>query len=90
MGNCIRTCEFSDNNEIQVSFEYSYDNNNNQIKTIERTAEGNIWDWTEIVIEPETKLKVWLAKDENGKIIHTHSGYSPGSETEFFEKLKTM
>lgn len=70
LGNCIRTCEFSDNNEIQVSFEYSYDNNNNQIKAIERTAEGSIWDWTEIVIESNTNLKLWLSKDENGIIIH--------------------
>ena len=69
-GNCIRTIEYSDTDELQVSFEHSYDNNNNQIKTIERTAEGNIWDWTEIVIEPDTNLKVYLSKDESGKIIH--------------------
>ena len=69
-GNCIKTSEYSDNNEIQVSFEYSYDNNNNQVKAIERTAEGDIWDWTEIVIEPNNNLKIWLAKDENGNVIH--------------------
>jgi hypothetical protein len=69
-GNCIMICEVADNNEIQVSFEYSYDKDNNQIKAIERTAEGEIWDWNEIVLEQENNLKVWLAKDENGKIIH--------------------
>ena len=88
-GNCIRTCDFSDNNEIQVSFEYSYDNNNNQIKTIERTAEGNIWDWTEIVIEPDTSLKIWLAKDENGNIIHkTVENLLDHSEKRFKDKDK--
>ena len=42
-GNCIKTFEFSDNDEIQASFEYTYDNNDTQVKAIERTAEGNIW-----------------------------------------------
>ncbi len=69
-GNCIRTVEYSDTDELQVSFEYSYDNENNQVKAIERTAEGNIWDWTEIINEPTKNLKIWLAKDENEKIIH--------------------
>jgi len=69
-GNCFKTIEYSVSDEIQVSFEYGYDNSNNQIKTIERTAEGDIWDWTENVIKPNNNLKVWLAKDENGKIIH--------------------
>lgn len=69
-GNCVRAFEFADSDEIQVSFEYSFDNNNNHIKTIERTAEGNIWDWTEVILEPNSNLKIWLAKDENGHIIH--------------------
>ncbi len=53
-----------------MSFEYSYDNNSNQIKAIERTAEGDIWDWTEIEIKPNSNLKVWLSKDGNGNMIH--------------------
>ena len=69
-GNCIKTNEYSCNNEIQVSFEYNYDNYNNQVKVIERTADGGICDWTEIVIAPNNNLKVWLAKDENGNVIH--------------------
>ncbi|MDT3738806.1 MAG: hypothetical protein RO257_04820 [Candidatus Kapabacteria bacterium] len=69
-GNCIQTFEYSDKDELQVCFEYTYDNDNNQIKALERTAEGNIWDWTEIVLEPKNNLKIWLAKDENGNIIH--------------------
>lgn len=83
-GNCIRTVEYSDTDELQVSFEYSYDNDNNQIKAIERTAEGNIWDWTEIVHEPNKNLKIWLAKDENGNIIHkTIENLLDGSEQRF-------
>lgn len=83
-GNCIRTIEYSDTDELQVSFEYSYDNDNNQIKAIERTAEGNIWDWTEIVNEPNKSLKIWLAKDENGNIIHkTIENLLDGSEQRF-------
>ncbi len=87
-GNCIRTFEYSDNDELQVSFEYSYDNNNNQIKAIERTPEGLIWDWTEIVIEPNRNLKVWLAKDENGNIIHkTIENLLDGSQQRFNRRL---
>lgn len=88
-GNCIRTFEYSDYDELQVSFEYSYDNNNNQIKAIERTAEGLIWDWTEIVNEPNRNLKVWLAKDENGNIIHkTIENLLDGSQQRFNNENK--
>ena len=83
-GNCIRTIEYSDTDELQVSFEYSYDNDNNQVKAIERTAERNIWDWTEIVNEPNNNLKIWLAKDENGNTIHkTIENLHDGSEQRF-------
>lgn len=83
-GNCIRIVEYSDTDELQVSFEYSYDNDNKQIKAIERTAEGNIWDWTEIVYEPNKNLKIWLAKNENGNIIHkTIENLLDGSEQRF-------
>jgi urease beta subunit len=68
--NCTKTVEYSGDHIIQVSFEYQYDNTNNQIKAIERTAEGDIWDWTEIIIKPNNNLKIWLAKDEGGNIIH--------------------
>ncbi len=86
-GNCIKTYEYSDDNELQVSFEYRYDNNNNQIKAIERTAEGDIWDWTEIAIEPDSNLKVWLAKDKNGNIIHkTEENLLDHSEKRFNDK----
>jgi hypothetical protein len=83
-GNCIRAIEYSDTDELQGSFEYSYDNDNTQVKAIERTAEGNIWDWTEIVNEPNRNLKIWLAKDENGNIIHrTIENLLDGSEQRF-------
>lgn len=86
-GNCIRTVEYSDADGLQVSFEYSYDNNNNQIKAIERTAEGNIGDWTEIVNEPNKNLKIWLAKDEKGNIIHkTEENLLDHSERRFNSK----
>jgi hypothetical protein len=83
-GNCIRIFEYSETDELQVSFEYSYDNENNQIKAIERTAQGLIWDWTEIAFEPNSNLKIWLAKDENGIIIHkTVENLTDGSEQRF-------
>jgi hypothetical protein len=88
-GNCFRIVEYSDTDEQQVSFEYSYDNDNNQIKAIERTAEGNIWDWTEIVNEPNKNLKIWLAKDEKGNIIHkTIENLLDHSEKRFNDKDK--
>lgn len=68
--NHIKTTDFSDDNQFQGSFEYTYDTNNTQIKTIERTVDGSIYDWTEIIEQPENNLKIWLAKDSDGKIIH--------------------
>ncbi len=88
-GNCIRTFEYSDNDELQVSFEYFYDESNNQIKAIERTAEGLIWDWTEIIFEPKNNLKIWLAKDDDGNIIHkTVENLIDGSEQRFNSEEK--
>ena len=68
--NYIKTTDFSDDNQFQGSFEYTYDTNNTQIKTIERTVDGSIYDWTEIIEQPENNLKIWLAKGSDGKIIH--------------------
>ncbi len=67
--NCIKKTEYSNNNTIQVSFEYYYDGKN-LIKTIERTAEGEIWNWTEILTDAKNNIKIYLAKDENGLVIH--------------------
>lgn len=87
IGNCIKTIEYSYNKEVQVIFEYDYDTNNNQIKAIERTAKGDIWDWTEIVFEPTNNLKVWIAKEQDGKIIHkTEENLLDHSEKRFNEK----
>lgn len=68
--NCIKTTGFSNDNQFQGSFEYTYDTLGNHIKTIERTVDGTIYDWTEVIEQPEDNLKVWLAKDSDGKIIH--------------------
>lgn len=82
--NCIRTTDFSDDNQFQGSFEYTYDDNNNQIKEIEQTVDGSIYNWTEVIEQPENKLKIWLAKDESGKIIHkTIEDLLDGSEQRF-------
>ncbi len=88
-GNCISIFEHSDNDELQVSFEYGYDDSNNQIKAIERTAEGLIWEWTEILFEPNNNLKIWLTKEENGNIIHrTVENLLNGSEQRFDNENK--
>jgi hypothetical protein len=68
--NCIKATDFSNDNQFQRSFEYTYDTNNNQIKTIERTVDGSIYDWTEVIEQPENNLKIWLAMNSEGKIIH--------------------
>ena len=68
--NCIKTTDFSNDNQFQGSLEYTYDTNNTQIKTIERTVDGSICDWTEIIEQPENNLKIWFTKDSDGKIIH--------------------
>lgn len=69
-GNCIKTLSFSNQNEFQGSFEYTYNSNNNVIRTIEREFDDSIFDWTEEIEQPENNLKIWLSKDKNGVIIH--------------------
>ncbi|ESU18409.1 hypothetical protein FCR2A7T_29820 [Flavobacterium cauense R2A-7] len=69
-GNCIKTINFSKENEFQGSFEYTYNSSNNIVKTIERTIDSSIYNWYEEIEQPESNLKIWLSKDKNGAIIH--------------------
>lgn len=88
-GNCIKTTDFSNDNEFQGSIEYTYDTNNTQIKAIERTVDGSIYDWTEVIEQPENNLKFWLAKDSDGNIIHkTVENLLDHSEKRFNNKDK--
>ncbi|MGB3008095.1 MAG: TlpA disulfide reductase family protein [Chitinophagaceae bacterium] len=66
-------------------------------KRVKPLVNGKGWPF-KILLDTNQELKRRLGISDmpyvivvkNGKIIHTHSGYTPGSETEFFEKLKTM
>lgn len=69
-GNCIKANDFTNTNELIVSFEYGYNRNNERNKTIERGEDGSICDWREMTDQPENNLRIWIARDEEGNVVH--------------------
>ena len=85
-GNCIEKRNFDNQNELTGSFEWTYDEENREISSIERTVDGTIYQWFEKYFHSDNLL-IWLVKDENGKIIHrTEENLKNGSEKRFNEK----
>jgi len=68
-GNRVLKKEFDSNGNIQVSFEREFDSKNREIKSIELTAENQIWEWYEKEY-PDDNTIIYLSKGENGKIDH--------------------
>ncbi|MBK6938157.1 MAG: TlpA family protein disulfide reductase [Chitinophagaceae bacterium] len=66
-------------------------------KRVKPLVSGKEWPY-KILYDTNQELKRRLGISDmpyvivvkNGKIIHSHSGYTPGSETDFFEELKKM
>ncbi|MUU77915.1 TlpA family protein disulfide reductase [Winogradskyella endarachnes] len=67
------------------------------IKRVKSLVNGKDWDYT-VLLDTNSDLKralnassiplTILVKD--GKIVYEHSGYSPGAESELFEKIKEL
>ncbi len=65
------------------------------VKRVKPLINGKGWDYT-ILLDTNNDLKRALGASSvplvlivsKGKIVYTHSGYSPGSEEELYEKLK--
>ncbi|NRD20860.1 TlpA family protein disulfide reductase [Winogradskyella eckloniae] len=67
------------------------------IKRVKSLVNGKDWDYT-VLLDTNSDLKralnassiplTILVKD--GKIVYEHSGYSPGAESELYEKIKEL
>ena len=67
------------------------------VKRVKSLVNGKDWDYT-VLLDTNSELKralnassiplTILVKD--GKIVYEHSGYSPGAESELFEKIKEL
>jgi peroxiredoxin len=65
------------------------------VKRVKPLINGKGWDYT-ILLDSNNDLKRALGAStvpltlliKDNKIVYRHSGYSPGSETELFEKIK--
>lgn len=62
-------------------------------------ASGNGWDDFIVLLDKNQDLKRAMnvsltpqvfVLDANGKIVYSHTGYTPGSELELFEKIKEL
>ena len=68
-GNWILKEEYNSDENIQGSFEREFDSKNREIKSIELTAENEIWEWYE-KLYPDDNTIIYLSKDKNGRIDH--------------------
>ncbi|RMA57741.1 TlpA family protein disulfide reductase [Ulvibacter antarcticus] len=67
------------------------------VKRVKPLINGKGWDYT-ILLDSNNDLKRALGAStvpltllvKNGKIMHRHSGYSPGAEFELYEKIKEL
>ena len=65
------------------------------VNRVKPLVNGKAWDFT-ILLDTNNDLKRELGAStipltliiKNGKIVHRHSGYTPGSEEELFEEIK--
>lgn len=67
------------------------------VKRVKSMVNGKNWDYT-VLLDTNNDLKRALNAStipltilvKNNKIVHEHSGYSPGAELELYEKIKTL
>ena len=60
---------------------------------------GHMWDGFTLLFDPNSNLKRAMnvvdtpqvfVIDKDGKIVYSHTGYTPGSENELLKTLKTL
>ena len=88
--NCILKKEFDAKNVIQSSNEWSFDEQNREIKFLELTAENVIWEWYEKQY-PNDDTVIYISKDETGVINHkTIENTQTGKQERFGEDGEKM
>ena len=82
-GNCISEHQFDSENNFVGSIEWKFDEKNREIEQIEKTDDGDIWEWYEKQF-PEENIIIYLSKNKDGIIENkTISNELSGIEERF-------
>jgi hypothetical protein len=82
-GNCISEHQFDSKNNFVGSIEWKFDEKNREIEQIEKSDDGEIWEWYEKQF-PEENIMIYLSKNKDGIIEHkTISNKLSGIEERF-------
>jgi len=100
-GPCIQELEAINDDYEDLQDEINFEliavsiDNSRSISRVKPMVNGKDWDY-EILLDTNQELKKalnfsappYLLIIKNGKILYTHSGYTPGSEDEVYEKFR--
>lgn len=102
-GPCIQELEAINDSYEDMQDDYNFElyavsiDNSRSKSRIKPMVNGKDWDY-EILLDSNQEMKKalnfsappYLLILKNGKILYSHSGYTPGSEEEMFEKFKEL
>ena len=102
-GPCIQELEAINDSYEDMQDEMDFEliaisiDNSRSVSRVKPMVNGKDWDY-EILLDTNQEMKKalnftappYLLIIKDGKILYTHSGYTPGSEDEVFEKFKTL
>lgn len=102
-GPCIQELEAINDDYEDLQDEMNFEliaisiDNSRSVSRVKPMVNGKDWDF-EILLDTNQELKKalnfsappYLLIIKNGKILYTHSGYTPGSEDEVYEKFKEL
>lgn len=100
-GPCIQELEAINDDYEDLQDEMNFEliavsiDNSRSVSRVKPMVNGKDWDY-EILLDTNQELKKvlnfsappYLLIIKNGKILYTHSGYTPGSEDELYEKFR--
>jgi len=102
-GPCIQELEAIADSYEDVQDEMGFElisvsiDNSRSVSRVKPMVNGKDWDY-EVLLDTNQEMKKalnfsappYLLIIKDGKILYTHSGYTPGSEDEVFEKFKEL
>ena len=102
-GPCIQELEAINDSYEDLQDEMDFEliavsiDNSRSVSRVKPMVNGKDWDY-EILLDTNQEMKKalnftappYLLIIKDGKILYTHSGYTPGSEDEVFEKFKSL
>ena len=102
-GPCIQELEAINDSYEDMQDDYGFElyavsiDNSRSKSRIKPMVNGKDWDYN-ILLDSNQEMKKalnfsappYLLIIKNGEILYTHSGYTPGSEEEMFEKFKEL